>query len=61
MDAANCYDRVAHAISSLIFQTFGTKLESSRASHKAIQEMKFFLHAAFGDYKKAVGARVNLT
>lgn len=60
VDAANCYDRVAHAISSLVFQAFGTKPESCKAMHSAIQGMKFFLRTAFGDSKESVGARVNL-
>jgi hypothetical protein len=60
VDAANCYDRVAHAISSLVFQAFGTSLETCESMHTAIQEMKFFLRTAFGDSKESVGARVDL-
>ena len=28
VDAANCYDRIAHAIASLVFQSFGVSMES---------------------------------
>eukprot|EP00804_Cyclotella_cryptica_P019501 CCRYP_006665-RB/>CCRYP_006665-RB protein AED:0.69 eAED:-0.40 QI:0/-1/0/1/-1/1/1/0/366 len=60
VDAANCYDRVAHAISNMIFQAFGTPASASKSMHSAIQEMKFFLRTAFGDSKEAVGARIEL-
>lgn len=60
VDAANCYDRVAHAISSLVFQAFGTPEEACTSMHTAIQEMQFFLRTAFGDSKESVGARVEL-
>eukprot|EP00956_Cyclotella_meneghiniana_P026049 scaffold55510_cov37-Cyclotella_meneghiniana.AAC.1 len=60
VDAANCYDRVAHAISSMVFQAFGTPAEACTSMHSAIQEMQFFLRTAFGDSKESVGARVDL-
>ena len=60
VDAANCYDRVAHAISSLVFQAFGTPINACLSMHSAIQDMQFFLRTAFGDSDKSVGARVEL-
>ena len=60
VDAANCYDRVAHAVSSLVFQAFGTPAETCKSMHSAIQDMQFFLRTAFGDSDKSVGARVEL-
>ena len=43
VDASNCYDRVAHAIASLIFQAFGVKGETCQAMLKCIQDMRFYL------------------
>jgi hypothetical protein len=60
VDAANCYDRVAHACASLIFRAFGTPLHPTLSMLSAIQQMQFFLRTAFGDSKRAVGSRVNL-
>ena len=60
VDAANCYDRGVHAISSLVFQAFGTPLSACKSMHSAIQDMQFFLRTAFGDSKESVGAKINL-
>lgn len=60
VDAANCYDRVAHAIASLVFQAFGTPQSACTSMLTAIQEMQFFLRTAFGDSDKSVGAKVSL-
>eukprot|EP00956_Cyclotella_meneghiniana_P029293 scaffold70426_cov59-Cyclotella_meneghiniana.AAC.4 len=60
VDAANCYDRVSHAIASLVFQAFGTPVSACESMLTAIQEMKFFLRTAFGDSDKSVGAKVHL-
>jgi hypothetical protein len=60
VDAANCYDRVAHAIASLVFQACGVHASSCAYILKAIQDMKFFLRTAFGDSDSSVGARIHL-
>jgi hypothetical protein len=60
VDAANCYDRVSHAIASLIFRAFGVKLSATLSMLTAIQQMQFFLRTAFGDSKHSVGARAHL-
>jgi hypothetical protein len=44
VDASNCYDRIAHAMASLIFQSFGVEDTAVAAMLETIQEMKFFLH-----------------
>jgi hypothetical protein len=49
VDADNCYDRIAHAIASLVFQAFGVPLSASESMLTSIQEMKFFLRTGFGD------------
>jgi hypothetical protein len=51
VDAANCYDSIAHAIVSLIFQAFECPVEAVESMLGAIQEMKYFLRTAFGDSK----------
>lgn len=60
VDATNCYDRIAHAISQMIFQAFGTPADASMFMHEAIQEMQFFLRTAFRDSRESVDARVEL-
>ena len=60
VDAANCYDRIAHAIASMVFQAFGTPAAACASMLNAIQEMKFFLRTAFGDSDQAVGSRIQL-
>ena len=47
VDADNCYDRIAHAIASLVFQAFGVPLSASELMLSTIQEMKFFLCTGF--------------
>ena len=49
VDADNCYDRIAHAIASLVFQAFGVPLSATESMLTTIQEMKFFLRTGFGD------------
>ena len=49
VDADNCYDRIAHAIASLVFQSFGVPLSASEAMLTTIQEIKFFLQTGFGN------------
>ncbi len=43
VDASNCYNRIAHAMASLIFQSFGVENTAVLSMLEAIQEMKFFL------------------
>ena len=42
-DAANCYDSVAHAIASLMFQAFGVPEEAVQSMLSTIEVMKYFL------------------
>ena len=43
VDAANCYNRVAHFIVSIVFQLFGVGEKSGTSLLEVIEEMKFFL------------------
>ncbi len=49
VDGENCYDRIAHAIASLVFQAFGVPSSAAECMLTTIQEMKFFLRTGFGD------------
>lgn len=52
VDDANCYNRVAHAITSLIFQAFGAPHTPTASMLTAIQQMQFFLHTVSGTQPK---------
>jgi hypothetical protein len=45
----NCYDRIAHPIALLIFQSLGVPKDACRSIFMTIQDMKFFLRMGFGD------------
>ena len=60
VDASNCYDSVAHAIASLIFQACRVPEERVEAMLLAIQDMKYFLCTAFGDSKNYRGSKVEV-
>ena len=49
VDADNCYERIAHHIASLVFQSFGVPPAAVESMLTTIQEMKFFLCTGFGD------------
>ena len=60
VDADNCFDRVAHAVASLVFQAFRVSEATCGAMLQTIQEMQFFLRTAFGDSKSATGIRIKI-
>ncbi len=60
VDADNCYDRVAHAIASLVFRSFGTPHEATCAMLQTIQDMKFFLCTSFGDSRSCAGSVIDI-
>jgi hypothetical protein len=60
VDAANCYDRIAHAIALLVCQLFGVPQEAIGSMLRTIQEMNFFLCTTYGDSKTAVGLRMEI-
>ena len=39
VDAANCYDSIAHAIASMVFQSFGVPEEGVQSMLVAIEEI----------------------
>jgi hypothetical protein len=60
VDASNCYDRIAHAMTSLIFQAFGVPLSAVETMLGAIENMKFFLQTGFGDSKSFAGGGISI-
>jgi hypothetical protein len=52
VDANNCYNRIAHPITLLIFQSLGVRKEACKSIFRTIQDMKFFLRTGFGDSKE---------
>ena len=60
VDAANCYDSVAHAIGSLIPQAFGVPEEAVESMLTAIEEMKYFLRTAYGDSTEFAGSKIEI-
>jgi hypothetical protein len=60
VDASNCYDRIAHAMASLIFQSIGVESMAVLTILKFIQEMKIFLQTAYGDSKTFAGSAIKI-
>ena len=58
--AANCYDSITHAISSMVFQAFGVPIEAIDSMLTAIQNMKYFLRTAYGDSKEFAGSSIEI-
>jgi hypothetical protein len=60
VDASNCYDRIAHALALLIFQSFGVEDTAVMAMLETIQEMKFFFRMAFDDSMDFAGSTIEV-
>jgi hypothetical protein len=60
VDASNCYDWIAHAIASLIFQSFGVEDTAIAAMLETIQEMKVFLRTAYEDSTNFAGSMIEV-
>ena len=58
VDAANCYDSVAHAIASLTCQAFGVPAEAVQSMLTTIENMKYYLRTAYGDSKNFRGHKI---
>ena len=55
VDADNCYDRIAHPMASMVFQSFGVPTPAIESMLTTIQNMKFFLRTGYGDSTKYAG------
>jgi hypothetical protein len=60
VDALNCYDRIAHAITSLVFQAFSVPTTAIETMLGAIENMKFFLCTGFGDSKSFAAGGISV-
>jgi hypothetical protein len=60
VDADNCFDRIAHAMASMVFQALGTPPAAAEAMLSTIQEMKFFLRTGFGDSKSFAQSTIEI-
>ena len=60
VDASNCYDSIAHAIASLIFQAVGVPVGGVEAMLEAIQDMGYFLRTAYGDSTTCANSRIDV-
>ncbi len=60
VDADNCYDRIAHAIVSLVFQAFGVPSTVAESMLTTIQEMIFFLRTGFGDSTELASSKFKI-
>jgi hypothetical protein len=49
VNAYNCYNRIAHAMASLVYQAFGVPASAIDSMLSAIENMKFFLQTGFGN------------
>jgi hypothetical protein len=60
VDASNCYDRIAHAMALLIFQSFGVEDTAIATMLEMIQEMKLFPRMAYGDSTDFAGSTIEI-
>jgi hypothetical protein len=60
VDASNCYDRIANAMVSLIFQAFGVPSAAVKSMLGLIENMKFFLRTGFGDLVLFLGNGISI-
>jgi hypothetical protein len=60
VDASNCYDRIAHAMASLVFQAFGVPTTVIETMLGAIENMKFFLRTGFGNSTSFAGGGISI-
>ncbi len=55
VDADNCYNRIAHPMASMIFQSFGVPTLAIESMLTTIQNMKFFLRTGYGNSANYTG------
>ena len=58
VDAANCYNSVAHTIASLTCQAFGVPAEVVYLMITTIEDMKYYLRRTYGDSKNFRGHKI---
>ena len=60
VDTDNCYDSIAHAIASLVFQAYGVPEEAVQSMLSTIEEMKYYLRTEYRDSKNFRGHKISV-
>ena len=60
VDASNCFHRIAHTITSLVFQAFGVSSTAIETMLGTVGNMKFFLCTRFGDSTFFAGGGIGI-
>ena len=60
VDAAQCYDRIVHSMSSLLCQNEGTPLQPLLSMFGVIQCMTYYIRTMFGDSEKCYGGKQDI-
>ncbi len=60
VNASNYYDRIAHAMASLVFQAFGVLITAVESMLGTIENMKFFLRTGFGNSTSFTGGGISI-
>ncbi len=60
VDASNCYNRIAHAIASLVFQAFGVPATAIKTMLSTIENIKIFLRTGFGNSTSYARGRISV-
>ena len=60
IDAANCYDSIAHTVVSMVFDAFGVSTTAIETMLATIQNMKYFLRTAYGDSNEYAGSTISI-
>ncbi len=60
VDASNCYNRIAHTMTSTIFQAFGVPTTAVESMLGVVENMKFFLPTGFGNLKSFAGGGISI-
>ncbi len=60
VDASICYNRIAHAIASLVSQAFGVPITAVESMLETIENMKFFLQMGFEDSTNFSGGGIRI-
>ncbi len=60
VDAFNCYNRIAHAMASIVFQAFGVPTVAIVSMLGAIENMKFILRTGFGNSTSFAGGGISI-
>jgi hypothetical protein len=52
VNADNCYNRIAHPMASMVFQSFDVPTSVVKSILTTIQNMEFYLRTGYSDFKR---------